>query len=206
METATRKTLFIMLGIMVAEAIPMVLTISWSAPGLWQRLYGFNTSLWPAWLSAAAVAIAYSAYAGKALPLIAQRFFDLHWLKLLAIPFAIISGTMEELWFRKQLMDAAANQGFGMAMQIVLSAALFGFVHAIWGIFARKWRVAVASMVATSVLGGTLAVVYQLAARNIAPCIWAHGIINLAIEPWLLFAAVSGRETKPLMHQPVAPG
>ena len=61
----------------------------------------------------------------------------------------------------------------------------------IWGLFGGKWRIAIGATLATGILGGLLAVVYLLAGRQIAPCIWAHLLINLAIEPWLILAAVS---------------
>jgi hypothetical protein len=190
MDKAIRKTLWIMVGILAAEAVPFVLTIGWSRPGALERLYGLNGG-WAAWLAAMAVAVAYTGFSIRAFPLIGRRFFDLHWLKLLAVPFALVTGTMEELWFRKLLMDWAAGQGASAVLQILASAAVFGLAHGIWGLFARQWRVALGATLATGALGGLLGVVYLLASRNVAPCIWSHGLINLAIEPWLVLAAVS---------------
>lgn len=46
-------------------------------------------------------------------------------------------------------------------------------------------------MIATSLLGGALAIVYLAAGRVVAPCIWAHALINLVLEPWLLVAAMT---------------
>jgi hypothetical protein len=190
MDKAVRKTLWILVGILIAEAVPFFLTIAWSRPGAVERLYGLN-GWWGAWLAAIAVTAAYTGFSIRAFPLIGQRFFDLHWLKLFAIPFALVTGTMEELWFRKLLMDWAAGAGASDVVQILASAAVFGLAHGVWGLFARQWRVAVGATLATAVLGGLLAIVYLLASRNVAPCIWAHGLINLAIEPWLILAAVT---------------
>ena len=39
--------------------------------------------------------------------------------------------------------------------------------------------------------GALLAFVYVLGGRQLAPCVWAHMLINLAIEPWLIISAIS---------------
>jgi hypothetical protein len=191
MSGTIRKSFIILMAILVVEAIPFVLMLGGSPPGVLGRLYGFQPAIWPAWLAAGAVTAGYILYAVRALPLIGQRFFDLHWLKLLAIPFAIVTGTMEEIWFRRLVMDWVANHGSGAVVQVLASAAIFGAAHGIWGLFGGKWRIAIGAALATGILGGLLAVVYLLAGRQIAPCIWAHLLINLAIEPWLILAAVS---------------
>ena len=98
---------------------------------------------------------------------------------------------MEEIWFRKLIMDGIAAHGIGPVLQVAASAAAFGLAHGIWGLFARQWRMARGAMIATGALGGLLGCVYLLSGRQIAPCIWAHMLINLAIEPWLMVAAVS---------------
>jgi hypothetical protein len=187
--------LLILLGILLLETIPFVLTLHFSTPAGMSRLYAFRASLWPGWVAAALVALAYVLYACRALPLIGERFFELHWLKLVAIPFALVTGTMEELWFRKLLMDWCLQHGAGAALQVLASAAVFGLAHGIWGAFGRQWRVAVGAATATGVLGGLLAIVYLLGGRQVAPCIWSHMLINLAIEPWLIVAAVSAGST-----------
>lgn len=191
MNSATRKTFWIMLGIMVAEGWPMALTLMGASPRAILHIYTTPVWLWPAWAAAAVVAGAYVLHSARAMPLIASRFFDLHLLKLLAVPFALISGTMEELWFRRMGMDWAATHGFGILSQITFSALTFGLLHGVWGLFARNVRVAVGAMLATGILGAALGVVYLLGQRSIAPCVWAHIAINLAVEPWLLLAAIS---------------
>lgn len=199
MDRATRKTFAIMLVIMAAEGVPMAITFAKSSHAAVVRLYAFSPAIWPAWLATAAVAIAYSLYSIRAMPLIGARFFEAHWLKLLAVPFALISGTMEELWFRRLAMDAAAAHGLKPAAQVALSAISFGLVHAMWGLFARRWRVALGAGIATAILGLLLALVFLLGGRQVAPCIWAHAAINLAIEPWLLVAAISGGKARAAM-------
>lgn len=190
MNPATRKTLWIMLAILVAEGIPFFLTIGWSRPGTVTRLYGLSGGA-AAWGAALFVTVGYVLFSIRSFPLIGQRFVELSWLKLLAIPFALVSGTMEELWFRKLLMDWAESQGAAGLTQILASAAVFGIAHGIWGLFGGQWRVAVGATLATGALGMMLAIVYLLGGREVAPCIWSHGLINLAIEPWLILAAVT---------------
>jgi hypothetical protein len=193
MEKTTRKTLFVMLGIIAAEGFPMALTFGQASPQAVGRLYFHGSAL--GWSAAIVIVIGYVAYSIRSLPLIGARFFDLHPLKALAVPFSVISGTMEELWFRRGAMDWVQARGIGWMGQLAFAAVLFGLVHAIWGVFAGRWRVAITSMVATSALGAALAGAYLLGGRQVAPCVWAHLAINLAIEPWLLIAAISvGKE------------
>jgi hypothetical protein len=191
MDTAIRKSLFILLGILLVEAVPYGFMLRVASPAGVERLYGWHVAGWLAWTAAAAVTIAYVLYAVRSLPVIGRRFFDLHWLKLIALPFALVTGTMEELWFRKLVMDWAAHHGAGAVLQVLASAATFGLAHGIWGVFGRQWRVAVGATLATGALGALLAIVYLLGGREVAPCVWAHMLINLAIEPWLMVAAVS---------------
>jgi hypothetical protein len=206
MTSSTRNTFLIMLGIIAAEGYPMWLALGHAAPERLLRLYTASlVDFWPAWAAAAALVVAYVLNAIRGLPLIGQRFFELHPLKLLAIPFAVISGTMEELWVRRAGMDWAQGLGANVAVQIAGSAILFGLAHGVWGLFARRWQVAVNSVIATTFLGGVLAAIYVLGGRNIAPCIWAHFAINLAIEPWLLMAAMQARPVRGAVATAIAP-
>jgi hypothetical protein len=186
-----RKTLLILSLILFAEAIPFTITLAGSRPGVLLRLYGFDAQVWPAWLLAAGIALGYILYTMRAMPLVGARMFSWHWLKLIAIPFAIVTGTFEELWFRKMVMDWAAGDGASALVQVALSAAVFGAAHSVWGLFARQWRVALGAALSTAGLGALLGFVYLAAGRQVAPCIWSHLLINLAIEPWLILAAVS---------------
>jgi membrane protease YdiL (CAAX protease family) len=186
-----KKTALILIAILAMEAFPLSLTLAGSRPGFLFRLYGFDARVWPAWLLAGAVTFAYILYAARALPLVGARMFSLHWLKWLALPFAIVTGSFEELFFRKMLMDGAASAGAAALSQVALSALVFGAAHAVWGLFGRQWRMALGAALSTGVLGALLALVYLAAGRQLAPCIWAHMLINLALEPWLILAAVS---------------
>jgi hypothetical protein len=191
MNPAVRKSTLILLGILFVEAIPFVILLYYSAPAGVRRLYAFDPSIWAAWLAAAFVMAGYVLYAIKAFPLIGRHFFDVHWLKLVAIPFAIVTGTMEEIWFRRLVMDGALHHGANSVVQVIASAFVFGLAHGIWGVFARQWRVAAGATIATGTLGTLLGIIYLLGGRQLSPCIWTHMLINLAIEPWLMVGAVS---------------
>jgi hypothetical protein len=183
----------ILLVILALELIPFTFTFALSPPGIAGRLYAFDPAHWLAWLAAVIVTLAYVAYAARAFPLIRENFLTLNSMKLVAIIFAIVTGTVEELYFRKFLMDWAAHQGLAAVAQVAISAAVFGAAHGVWGLFAKQWRMAIGASVATGFLGLLLAFVYLAAGRHLAPCIWAHMLINLAIEPWLILAAASAQ-------------
>jgi hypothetical protein len=189
---AQKRAWIILWVILVLELVPFTLSVALSPPGVIGRLYRIDFAIWPAWAAALLIAGAYVLYAARAFPLIRERFLTINSMKVVAILFAIVTGTVEELYFRKFLMDWAAHHGLAGIGQVAMSAAVFGAAHGIWGIFARQWRMAIGAAAATGVLGALLAIVYLAAGRHVAPCIWAHMLINLAIEPWLILAAASG--------------
>jgi hypothetical protein len=95
-------------------------------------------------------------------------------------------------------MDLMRNHGFHLAVQITASALLFGLAHGVWGLFCGSIRAAAGAVTATSILGFMLAIVYLLSHRIVAPCVLAHFLINLFIEPGLVLAAVRGEMGRPL--------
>jgi hypothetical protein len=143
------------------------------------------------WILAAIVVLLFCGAAMRGYPLIRRHAFDWGSIKLVAIIFALLSGLMEEVWFRYGVMNWAQSHGHGPIAQVVWSALIFGALHAVWGVVARNWKVATGSMIATGLLGAALALVYLASDRVLAPCIWAHITINLVLEPWLLIAAMT---------------
>jgi uncharacterized protein len=113
--------------------------------------------------------------------------------KLIGLFAGFVAGIIEELVFRRWLMDLTMNLGYGAAIQIILSGVLFGLVHIGWGIFNRKKRISLGAALSTMALGLSLAIVYIVGNRNIGPCIIAHCLISMIIEPWLMLAAISGQ-------------
>lgn len=190
MHSHTRRAAIIMVSIMAPSLIGLIWLLS---PYPSTRILGFfapHPAELPAWIAAAFITAAYIAASARSLPYIATHLLHITALKLLAIPFALITGAFEELFFRRYLMNILAIFHHGPAVQIAASAILFGAAHAIWGLFARSWQAVLIPLLWTTILGASLACTYLLADRDIAPCIWSHTIINLCLEPWLLLAVM----------------
>lgn len=145
-----------------------------------------------AWIAGLALA---ALYVGWCLRIPPVRFWLLRPrpLKALALAFAAAAAIVEEVAFRRMLMDALEGAGAGPAAQVAASALAFGALHLLWGGLRGSRRTALASAGATAVLGLGLALVYLLGGRNLAPCIVSHFIVSALIEPGLLIAAFGGR-------------
>ena len=78
-------------------------------------------------------------------------------------------------------------------MQVLVSGAAFGLVHAMWAFFGGSFSAGLQAMAATAVLGAALGAVYLASGRSLAPCIVAHFVITVLIEPGLVLAAVRGQ-------------
>jgi membrane protease YdiL (CAAX protease family) len=143
------------------------------------------------WIAAVIVVLLFVGLACR-LPSVRANLVRPSLLKLLALAVAVFAGILEEVIFRKWVMDGLQSAACGAALQIAGSAFAFGAAHAIWGLMGKSARAASGAMLATSFLGGLLALVYVLAGRSLAPCIAAHFLINVFIEPGLVLAATRG--------------
>lgn len=142
-----------------------------------------------AWIAAAVVTAAYIVYSVRGLPTVATMLGRVSPFKLLAIVIAVPASIVEEVFFRQYLMNVLANHHQNVIVQILASGAAFGVVHAFWGI--RGGMPAVIGAVRlTTLLGLALAVVFIMAGRIVFPCVVAHFVINLVLEPWLLYAYI----------------
>lgn len=141
------------------------------------------------WILAVVVAITYTVYTLWAVPTVGTIAIEWSRFRLLAIPLALLSGVLEEMFFRRVVMDTLAGNGVPLLLQIVLSAALFAVVHAVWVPFAKSWRIAIPVLCSTFALGVLLSLVYVASDRVIIPAILTHVAINLVIEPGLLHYA-----------------
>ena len=145
-----------------------------------------------AWVVAILVSICYIAYTARMIPVVRQNLFNFScWFKLLGVYAAFSSGIIEELVFRKMLMDWLGINGLDIILQIVISAITFGLLHFSWSLFGGNIKTGTGSAISTIVLGLFLAFIYVIAERNVLPSIIAHMIINLFVEPWLILNAVS---------------
>ncbi|MEQ1867044.1 MAG: CPBP family intramembrane glutamic endopeptidase, partial [Micropepsaceae bacterium] len=145
-----------------------------------------------AWVAGLLLAAAYVAYCVR-IPSVRLWLVRVHPLKLLALILAVLAGTLEEIFFRKIVMDWMERLGGDTAVQVAVSSVSFGLMHAVWGGLRGSWTTAIGSVVATTLLGLGLAIVYLLGGRNLAPCIVSHFLVTALIEPGLVIAAFGGR-------------
>lgn len=185
-------------GILLAATSFMMfpLVMSWSGRDIpmVQELGFTSGTLAPpvAWVAALLFAFAYIAYTFWALPFVRERQREVSLFKLIGVAAAFASGIMEEVVFRRWLMDTALGWGVGSVGQVLLSGIIFGLFHLVWHAFSADRRFSLYGAASTVVAGAVLAVIYLLGGRNLGPCIAAHVLINLIIEPWLVLSAVSG--------------
>lgn len=189
----------------VAAVMLTILALLLSAPivdyalsprGDWLNPLGFRE--WTdvpavAWVSAIATGIFFAAFSIRGIPAVRATWREFSWLKFISLWAAAGAAVVEEALFRRVIMDGVAGLGGNHLLQVLASALGFGLAHAVWGLIKLDPWVAVSSVVATTIMGLGLAVVYLLADRNLAPCIVGHFLITGAIEPGLMIAAVTGR-------------
>jgi membrane protease YdiL (CAAX protease family) len=195
MTNDRRKTGWILAAASLVMFSPLAMVLlGFNIPVL-QNLGFARDSLAPltTWMLAIIVAIGYVAYTFKVIPFVASMQREISLFKLLGIVSAIIGGIVEEAVFRRWLMDSLMYGDFGPVIQIVSSGVVFGIAHAAWLLAKREFKFALPAMFSTAVLGAFLAVIYLMGGRNLGPCIFAHTLINIVIEPWLMLSSVSGK-------------
>ena len=144
------------------------------------------------WLLAIVITAFYVAVAAR-LPSVRENLFRISWLKLLSVAVAISAGILEEVVFRRWIMNYMQDRHHaGLMLQIIISGLAFGLAHGVWGLMGKSLRAAIGATVATGILGIGLAIVFVASGRNLAPCIVSHFLINLLIEPGLVLAATRG--------------
>ena len=155
------------------------------------------------WIATLLVTLGYIFYSIRGLPTLAALLGRLSPYKLLALVIAIPSSILEEVFFRSSLMNLVATYHQGVIVQVLVSGFAFGIAHSFWGI--RGGMSAVYGAVrSTTLLGLALAVVFVVAGRIVFPCVVAHFIINLVLEPWLLYAYVLRAQSKGSELPPVS--
>jgi uncharacterized protein len=147
-----------------------------------------------AWILATIVGIVYVLFTMRAIPFVASMQREISPFKFLGILAAVVGGIVEEVFFRRWLMDMLMAGGFADIIQVVVSGVAFGLAHTSWTLFAKRdFKAALPAIVSTSILGIILAIIYLAGGRNLGPCIFAHVLINTVVEPWLMLSAVSGK-------------
>jgi hypothetical protein len=197
--TSERKSAFILGGIAAIECGWVIWNLRLNGWRLFRYL-GFAPGLTgaiPGWIAAAVVVVIFVGFSLR-LPSVRANLFRPSFLKFLAVLVAIGAGILEEVMFRRWTMNWLMAHGHGAIVQVLGAGFLFGLLHAVWGLMGRSVHIAAGAMVATGLLGLMLGIVYLLSGRSLAPCIVAHFLINLAIEPGLVLAATRGEMTSDL--------
>ena len=184
-----KKSIYIFLILMIFLWGSFVLVSLFSDPMGFISYLGFTTSnsgTALSWALGLAVVVLYCFSAAK-IPEVKSYMFKMDRLKAVAIVAAVFAGIMEEVIYRKWIMDYLETQDFSVILQVILSGLAFGISHLLWGI--KNIKAGVNAFISTSLLGIALAIVYLVSGRSLAPCIVAHFIITALIEPGLLIAA-----------------
>ena len=192
--TDRRKTVLILGTISVFMLSPLAMSLFWHPIPLFQNLGFERESIAPAlaWNLTTITAIAYVFYTMKVIPLVFVKQREISWFKLLGI-LSALAAIVEEVFFRRWTMDMLMSRGVAPILQVIISGVVFGLAHYSWILARGDFKFAIPAILSTSVLGTLLAIIYLVGGRNLGPCIFAHAIINLIIEPWLMLSSVSGK-------------
>jgi membrane protease YdiL (CAAX protease family) len=117
--TLTRSGL-ILAAIAVVKSAWVVLN-AWNHPLRLIEYRGFapdRTGTATGWIAAAVVVIAFVGLAAR-LPSVRATMWQPSWLKLLGLAVAVAAGILEEVVFRKLLMDGLAADAYGTVSQIL---------------------------------------------------------------------------------------
>ena len=194
--TDRSKTALILSTATLIMFSPLAMSLFWHPIPLFQNLGFEKESIAPplAWILATIIAIAYVLYTMKAIPSVLAKQKEISLLKLLGILSALVGGIVEEVFFRRWTMDMFMKGGFAPILQVIISGLAFGLAHWSWTLLAKRdFKATLPAILSTSILGILLAIIYLAGGRNLGPCIFAHVLINIVIEPWLMLSAVSGK-------------
>lgn len=193
--TDRRKTVLILGMTSLFMFSPLAMSLFWHSIPLFQNIGFERESIAPpfAWIIATITAIAYVLYTMKVIPLVFANQKEISLFKLQGILSALVGGIVEEVFFRRWLMDTLMSRSVPPILQIVISGVAFGLAHTIWILARGDFKFTIPATLSTSGLGMLLAIIYLVGGRNLGPCIFAHVLINTVIEPWLMLSSVSGK-------------
>ncbi|HZR25978.1 MAG TPA: CPBP family intramembrane glutamic endopeptidase [Vicinamibacterales bacterium] len=196
--SSERRAAVILASIAVAEGLWVVGNLQAAGYAQFARFLGFRDvhATMAGWTAAIITFLAFTGYALTQFRSVRENALAWSFLKVLGIVVAVTAALCEEGLFRKALMDRLATDQYGVALQIAASAFVFGALHGVWGLFRGSIVAAIGATVATGVLGLALAIVYVISHRVLAPCVVAHFLINLVVEPGLMLAAVRGEMSR----------
>ena len=186
---ARRRTVRVSAGVIVAFALALLI---WAGPNVTAFAAELGLGAYiptTGWVAATVAVAVYGGYTLWAVPEIRPIVFEVSWFRALAVPLALGSGLIEEMFFRHFLMSWFATAGLGTVLQIAASALIFAALHTIWVVFGRSWRAVVPILLSTFGLGVLMSLVYLASERIVLPAVVAHMAINLLIEPGLLLSS-----------------
>jgi CAAX protease family protein len=191
--SAERKAGLLLAAIVAVEGAWVLMNLYFSG---WRfiRYLGFASGLTghlAGWIAGSIIAVMFIVQSTR-LPSVRQHLFHLSYLKLLALAVAITAGILEEVMFRRWTMNWLMTHGQGAVVQVLGAGLLFGLLHGIWGLIGKSMRAALGAIAVTGVLGALLGLAFLLAGRSLAPCVTAHFLINLFVEPGVVLAAIRG--------------
>jgi membrane protease YdiL (CAAX protease family) len=186
---ARRRTVRLSAGVIVAFALALLIWAGADVAAFAGEL-GLGAEISASgWTAAALAAAIYVCYTLWAVPEIRPVVSEVSWFRALAVPMALGSGLIEEMFFRHFLMSWFAAAGLETVLQIIVSAVIFAAVHTIWVVFGRSWRAVLPILLSTFGLGVLMSLVYLASGRIVMPAVVAHMVINLLIEPGLLLSS-----------------
>ena len=112
--TDRRKTALILGMTSLFMFSPLALSLFWHPIPLFQDLGFERESLAPplAWILATLTAIAYVIYTMKVIPLVLSKQKEISPFKFLGILAALVGGVVEEVFFRRWIMDMLVVRGW----------------------------------------------------------------------------------------------
>jgi hypothetical protein len=146
-----------------------------------------------AWVGAAAIAAGWVFLVWNGVLAGTAGFDELSlWRFSLALGAGLIGGACEEIMFRGVAIQSLAEARAPRWLQVASGTFLFGLAHLGWAAISGNLAVGIGAAVFTSILGLALSLLFLWGGRSLWPCLAAHAAINLLIEPWLVFAVMSG--------------
>jgi membrane protease YdiL (CAAX protease family) len=110
---------------------PLVMSLFWQPIPLFKNLGFSRESIAPplAWILATITAVVYVYYTMKVIPFVLTKQKEISLLKLIGIFAALVGGIVEEVFFRRWIMDMLMSGGFASIIQVVISGVAFGLAH-----------------------------------------------------------------------------
>jgi membrane protease YdiL (CAAX protease family) len=108
------------------------------------------------------------------------------WRASTALAAGLVGGFCEEFVFRGAVIQSLKEARWPVWCQVLGGGVMFGLAHLGWAALGGSLAAGAAAAVFTSILGLGLSAVFLVSGRSLSPPIFAHALINLSIEPWLV--------------------